>query len=96
MDTKEKTANDNARVLRQEIIDIKLNMQWPTKTDVLKVTNFKIPKLLDSFLTGVLASNPGANTDRIARLKLSFNQDLIIRVCIILTFFCYIFRNTTS
>ena len=72
MDAKEKIASDSARVLRQEITDIKFSMQWPPKTEDLKVTHFKIPKFLNLFLTGVLASNPEAVTDCIAYLKLSF------------------------
>ena len=43
MDAEEKIVSDNVRAIRQEIIDIKLSMQWPPKTDDLKVTNFNIP-----------------------------------------------------
>ena len=82
----------------KKLIKIKFSMQWPTKANDLKVTNFKTPKRLDLFLSGVLASNPDAVTDRIARLKLFFSQDLIYAGMYsnFLTSFCYIFRNTTS
>ena len=55
MDAKEIIVSDSARVFRQEIIDIKLSMQYPLKTDQLKVTNCKIPTLLNLFLADALS-----------------------------------------
>lgn len=52
------------------------SMQWPPKTEDLRVTHFKTPTLQNLFLTGRLTSNPEAVTDHITRLKLSFSQDL--------------------
>ena len=93
VNAKEKIVSDSARVIRQEIIDIKFSMQWLPKTDDLKVTNFNIPTLLNSFLNGVLASTPEAVTDR---LKLLLSQDLTYAGMYYLNFFVKIFRNTIS
>ena len=96
MGAKEKIVSDSVRVIRQQIIDIKFSMQWPPKTDDLKVTNFNIPTLLNTFLTGVLVSTPEVVTDCIARLEMSFSQDLTYAGMYYLNFFIKIFRNTIS
>ena len=51
-------------------------MEWPPKADDLNVENFTLPTHLDSFLTNLLSPNTDVITDRVARLKLSFGQDL--------------------
>lgn len=75
----EKSIKNTALFLRKEITDTSYEMQWPPRADDLKFERFIIPTHLDSFLTVLLSSNE-VITDRVARLKLSFSQDLIYAV----------------
>ena len=72
----EKSIKNNASFLRKEIVDISCKMQWLPRADDLEDERFTGPKHLDYFLTNLLPSNE-VITDRVARLKLSFSQDLI-------------------
>ena len=76
MDDAEKSVKNTAMIIRKDIKMMTYKMEWPPKADDLKVENFTLPTHLDSFLTNLLSTNTDVITDRVARLKLSFGQDL--------------------
>lgn len=76
MGSEQKCVFESARIIRKEIKSVKYRMPWPPNPKDLEVSSFKNSIHLDSFLNQLLSSNEGDTSNRVARLKLSFGQDL--------------------
>ena len=67
----------SSRIIREEIKAIKSKMSWPPTPNDLDMWNFSNPTNLDLFLTMILNGKEDKEpTDRVARLKSSFGQDI--------------------
>ena len=77
----EKILLKSVGILREEITNLSNDMPWPPQPGHLTVESFQIPPKLDYFFERLLSGKNTTNdSPHVARLKLSFSQDVIYAV----------------
>ena len=77
----DKTLVSTTKIIRNELKGLKDELPWPPKSEHLNIEMFTLPSKLNLFLQTLLAGKYAQDdSPRVARLTLSFGQDLIYDV----------------